>query len=119
MTTRFRHFLFRSTTKHQTLIQRGIGLSKSIALHFTSHVVSMGLIITSVAFLTGFDGVYWANSPAMPLLLRIDCAIVICKWITSCHASLLIGYGNAIWGDCGALYLAPCTFPSIVSVNLL
>jgi nitrate reductase NapE component len=110
MTSQFNSFLDQRKTKQQTLIQRAIGLTNSIAAHIKFHVVTLGLVVTSVAFMTSFGFVYWADSTAMPLLLRLDCGGVNPKWLIDCHVGLLAGYGTELLSG---THVVLCTWPLV------
>jgi hypothetical protein len=90
------------------LITRLVGFSSSVSVHIKPHAATLGMVITPLFFLTNTRLVYWQDADQMRLLLRIHCALVLTKWLHSCHLAVLAGYRTVMMDTCLSMYMAPC-----------
>lgn len=107
---RMRLYTSKSQTKLLTPIQRLQGFANGISVLFDPALRTLSLMITPFFLFTGVKLVYFQSSEQLRLLLRIQCGIVLGRWLHDCHLSILTGYQLAIREGCNAVSMAPCRF---------
>lgn len=106
--TKFGFYRSRSKTKHMTPMQKWIQTAQGLNIHIKTPVTILNLILLSFVFLTDMPLVYWKDEQEMRFMLRLDCAIVLLRWLHELHYALLAGYRSTLNETCKAIYLSPC-----------
>lgn len=97
-------------TKRMKPFQKWVQTAQGLNIHIKTPVTILNLVLLCLVFLTDMPLVHWKDDEQMRFLLRMDCAVVLLRWLHELHYSLLAGYRSTLNETCKAIYLSPCKF---------
>ncbi|KAK3986374.1 cellulose synthase 2 [Cladorrhinum sp. PSN332] len=104
MFLRFGGYVSRRVTKKMPLHIRLLGFSGGFAVHVKPHLGTLSLLLTPAVFLTGTQMVYFQSEDEFKLLFRLQCAVVLTKWLHDWH----IGSYRVAMSELGLVkYMSP------------
>ncbi|KAJ4386901.1 hypothetical protein N0V93_009800 [Gnomoniopsis smithogilvyi] len=117
--TKFGFYHSKEKTKYMKPLQKWVQTAQGLNVHIRTPLTVLNLVFLSLAFLTDMPLVHWKDKEEMRFLLRIDCAIVLLRWLHELHYAILAGYRSTLNETCKAIYLSPYCFMSYVRTFII
>ncbi|PVI03409.1 glycosyltransferase family 2 protein [Periconia macrospinosa] len=103
----FDFYLNSSKTDQLTVSQRFLGFTIAFSTMIYPILVATNQICAPIRFVLGTPLAYFHTTGELRMLLRLQCAMFLLKWLQELHLSVFVGYRAAVQESCFATWMSP------------